>query len=263
MKTTREELFLLFATPFKESDLIANFLSASEGKLAARIYGGKKIGQNKSFLYHPGDLLNVEYQQKEGSEFVKILNLDAQKLIIADRMPYDKFLFHSYLLELIGRISRVGNPAEDLFQLIKISNQINWVSPYKLLFILWSLWSIIRSGGVAIDYHQCKQCQRVSWTVGINERLSIRKESYQLLPESGQLICNCCLPVKKGVLHFAGATIKLLWLLDQQELFYTKDQNIPHALILELIFQLNRYLLQSYNIKPNSLEMFTQSLEKY
>ncbi|MCP4296204.1 MAG: hypothetical protein GY786_11405 [Proteobacteria bacterium] len=263
MKTTKENLYLLYAIPYKESDLIANFLSPEEGKLTARIFGGKKIGNSKSFFYSPGDLLSVEYQKKENNEFVKILNISANTLIGVDQLPYDRFIFHSYLLELIGRIIKVGNPVEELFQLIKTNNDINWASSTKLPFILWSLWSVVNSGGFAIDYNSCARCDRPSWKPDSEGGIRIHKEFYQLIQNSGQLECGQCSQPGSSSLVITGAMIKILWLLEHQANFYTDDNKIPPKFIIDSIHHMNQYLLLSYNIKPNSLGMFVKSLEKY
>jgi len=263
METIKEQVFLLFTTLYREADIIANFLSPENGKLTAVIYGGKRIGKPSSFSYHPGDRLEIEYQVNEGRDFIKVKNTSAVELLKLDDFSYERFLFHSYLLELFGRISHAGNPAAELYEIISQNNHLEWKSPYKLQFILWCLWQTINQEGFALDYHSCCLCERASWQRNPKDQPAFRKEIYQLYQNTGLLVCNRCHATTATRQRISGAMIKVFWMLETYPDFYQQAHGIPPEILLSSIHLINHYLLQSFEVQPNSLPMFLSSLEKY
>lgn len=263
MRQRKENLYLLMTTPFRESDLIVNFLSKEFGKLSARVYGGKKIGKSSSFPFHPGDLIAVEYQAKENDEFVKIINTGGVRLLPLESFPYDRFLFHSYLLELIGRIVRYGEPSETIYELVTENSQLEWKAPGKLKFILQSVWKIIDQGGFGIDFHNCSICERESWRPNELGEPVFRKEHYRLHDNMGTLLCSGCSEQKDRAALFNSAMIKLLWILEQTPDFHKSSLIIPEEIQISLIKNLNQHLLKSFEIQPNSLPLFLSSLSRY
>ncbi|MCP4755640.1 MAG: hypothetical protein GY866_32655 [Proteobacteria bacterium] len=261
MKTTKETVFLLSAFPYRDSDLVANFLSPSNGKLSAVIHRGRKIGKTSSFTFQPGDHLEIEYGTWENRDFIKILNTSALRLLKLDAFPYDRFLFHSYLLELIVRISRPGNPAQELVDILAVNNRLEWSGEQKTKFMAWSFWRIVGHGGYGLDYHICAKCQNRTWQTDPQQNSVFRKETYQLHHEGGRLVCGICEPAMKKGRILSPAMIKVLWLFDAISDFDRIQQRIPEDTLKPLISILNDYLLHSFEISPKSLELFLSTLK--
>jgi len=256
----KDKVFLLTKTPYKESDLVINLLSASEGKLSTIIYGGKKIGTRSSFTYHPGDLLEIEYRIKEEKDFIQILNIHALSLQDIDSFSYHRFLFHSYLLEIITKITQPGNPAEELFETLVTNLQLKWESN-ELWNICWMIWQIIKNGGYAIDFLRCAICEKEIWRSTSQNDVSLRKASYQLKENSGQLVCDQCKPLPDGKPTISAAMIKILWLFENSSELTEVSQHVPGVFLVKLIKFLNHHLLQSFDFSPKSLPLFLSSLK--
>jgi len=256
----KEKVFLLTKTPYKESDLVVNFLSASDGKLSAIVYGGKKIGTKSSFSYHPGDLLEVDLRFKENKDFVQLENIHPLALQDIDSFSYNRFIFHSYLLEVVSRITQPGNPANELFDTLKSNLQLNWRSN-ELRNMCWIIWQIVKHGGYEIDFQSCAQCQKEIWRSKLTGEVTLRKASYQLIQYSGHLVCNQCNPSQENKQVVSTAMIKILWIFEQSQDVAEVSETIPDTYYISLIKFLNRYLLQSFEISPNSLSMFLSSLK--
>lgn len=260
VKNQKEPLFLLTYTPYRESDLIINLLSSQQGLLSAVIYGGRKIGKASTFLHQPGDLLEIEYQLSENREFIRVLNIASLESIDADRFSYKRFLFHSYLVEIISRISQPGNPSADLYEILLKNNRLKWKEPTVWFQIARLIWLLCQHGGFGIDYHGCSHCGRPSWREEAGRGAIFRKEVYRFDQDSGSLVCSQCVQIGDASESLTPSMLKVMWLLDMQESDADGPINIPHDVMVSVINCLNHYLLQRFELKPKSLALFLESL---
>lgn len=256
----KDKVFLLTKTPYKESDLVVNLLSALDGKLSAIVYGGKKIGTKSSFTYQPGDLLEVDLVFKENKDFVQLQNIHPLAVQKVESFSYNQFLFHTYFIEIISKITQPGNPAEELFNTLKSNLQLNWKT-HELRNICWILWQIVKHGGYAFDFSECAQCQKEIWRSKTPGDVTLRKAIYQLIQNSGHLVCNECKP-SENMEIITTAMIKILWIFDQSHDVGEVSKTIPDSYYISLIKFLNQHLLQSFEISPKSLPMFLSSLKE-
>jgi len=261
LNTIKESVFLLTLTPYRDSDLVVNLLSEPGGKLSAVIYRGRRIGGAGSFLFQPGDLLDIEYLVRENDEFIRIVNISGLSTIDAARFSYRRFLFHSYLLELISRISQPGDPSEDLYSILLGNNHLVWHKDTCLFHIARFIWLLTRHGGFEIDYHQCGTCGRPSWRYNASHEAVFRKENYVFQQNSGVLVCHSC--VSPGDIDdtITPAMLKIMWLMESPSLYYETVPVIPQAVMIDVIRCLNRHLLHRYDIRPKSLDLFLDSLQ--
>ncbi|NQU63022.1 MAG: DNA repair protein RecO C-terminal domain-containing protein [SAR324 cluster bacterium] len=237
-----------------------NLLSSQNGKLSAVIYKGRKIGKSSSFLFQPGDLLDVEYQIKESDDFVKIANISGNRVLNATDFTYQRFLFHSYLLEIISKISQPGNPSSELFQILADNNRCSWKASRTLFFIAQFIWQLIQHSGYGVDYHSCRNCHRETWRFNQEKEPVFRKEHYNFHTNSGTLICNSCNPVDTFEGTITSAVLKVMWIMDESETNQLPQVDIPDSVLVDFITCLNPYLLQRYGIRPNSLPLFLNSM---
>lgn len=258
--TQKERVFLLSKIPYRDSDLVVNFLSAANGKLSSIVYRGRKIGGKSDFTSEPGALLEIEYRIKENKDFIQLLNFNNISQKDFANFSLNQFYFHSYLLELTSRISHPGDPATELFEILTIYNNFPWVPQERLIFIGWILWQIIKQGGYAIDFHSCVNCGCVTWQKEGAKKPSFRKETYQLAENSGHLICSKCQPPQESEKTISAAIIKIFWLFDSTNDFEMMQQRIPMIYIVSTIKLLNQYLLESFEISLKSLPLFLLSL---
>ena len=260
MKTLKEPLFLITSTPYRDSDLIVNLLSSHNGKLSAVIYNGRKIGKTSSFLYQPGDLLDVEYQFKESDDFVRIINITGKSTLHAKDFSYKRFLFHSYLLEIISKISQPGNPSIELFNILADNNRCSWVPNQALFFMGRFIWQLIQNSGFSVDYHTCRNCHRQTWRFADDKQAVFRKENYRFLYNNEAMVCNTCKPITNEQEIITPAMLKVIWIFDNIEGDQAPSADIPDVVMVDVIKCLNQYLLQCYEIRPKSLPLFFNSL---
>lgn len=261
MKTVKEALFLISSTPYRDSDLIVNLLSSQNGKLSAVKYQGRKIGKSSSFLFQPGDLLDVEYRIKESDDFIKIVNIAGKSVLNVSDFTYARFLFHSYLLEIVLKISQPGNPSAELFEILTYNNRCSWKASRTLFFMTHFIWLLIQQSGYGVDYHTCRNCQRQTWRFNQKQEPVFRKERYNFQPDSGAFICNSCNPVTTTDGIITPAMLKVMWMMDESETDQALQAEIPDDVLIDVINCLNPYLLQRYGIRPKSLPLFLNSLK--
>jgi recombinational DNA repair protein (RecF pathway) len=260
VKAFKEELFLISVVPYRASDLVANLLSRRHGLLTATIYRGRTIGKSGSFPYHPGDLLGVEYQIREGRDFVQVVDTVGVRLLRPEAFSYQRFLFHCYLLELIRAISQPGDPAFDLFEILNENNRFHWPHSCTTAAMGWSLWRLVKHGGYEIDYHRCSRCGKATWRQLPNREPAFRKEEYGFDSNSGALYCRTCRVAGISAGRLTPAMIKACWLFDTVVQLSALPSNIPDEVAKPLIRQVNQYLLERFELSPRSLPQFLDLL---
>ena len=257
----KDKVFLLTKIPYKDTDLVVNLLSSTEGKLSAIIYGGRKIGSPSSFTYHPGDLLELEYRVRENRDFIHILNIQSIAVHDINAFSYHRFLFHSYLLEIISKITQPGNPGAELFNTLLANLQLNWASN-EIRNICWIIWQIIKFGGYEIDFQTCSRCNRDIWRLLESGDVVLRKARYQLYKSSGRLVCDQCQPFPNEALIVSTAMIKILWMFENSQDIGIVSEPIPDFYLIRLIKFLNHHLLRSFELTPKSLPLFLSILKE-
>lgn len=260
MKMHKEAVFLLSLTPYRGSDLIVTLLSPKFGRLAGLIYGGKKIGNKSSFPYHPGDYIEIEFQIQERNEFVKIYSVNAVRLVDVETLVYDRFLFHCYFLEVAKLISQPKSPETELTDLIGFYLKQRWDRETKYNLMTAILWRLIVIGGYAIRFGMCSVCRRETLRVGEDKTAVLRKQSYSLLPDAGEIVCLRCLPSPNRETVLSSSMIKVLWLANGSLSADLLSRPIPENVVKPTIKLLSRYMLRSFDIKPKSAAMFVASL---
>ena len=257
----KDRVFVLSSVPYRGSDLVVNFLSNESGKLAAVLYGGKKLNKSSTFLFQPGDLIELEYEKSENKEFIKVINSNGYSLLKIDQFPYQRFLFHTYLLEISSRISKPELAAFEIYALLLENNRLTWNDTNKVAFMAWSLWKIIQSGGYQVDFSHCSTCQKVTWLMNDSGNPSFRKQEYRLDIQTGNIECRDCVELAKEQFFLNSYMIKILWLYSQANGFSKPLSTLPTNTLLPLIKLLNSYLLRCYEINPKSLGLFLQMIE--
>jgi len=258
----KESVFVLTLTPYRDADLIVNFLSRDNGKLSAVIYRGRTLGKSSSFLYNPGDLIEIEYQVYENREFIRIENTIGIDLLRADQISYDQFVIHSYLIEIITKVSKPALPADEIFELLATISQSTWTEKNRYSLLLWAIWKVIKWGGYQIDFSNCCQCLQSSWKIKANHEPAFRKQTYSLLLETGRLVCGSCLQSSEKAQTVSSAMVKILWLFSRSENHEELYNDFPLNTINDLTQLLNNYMLRCYELKPKSLDILTGFLQK-
>lgn len=255
-RTFKDRVFVLTTLPYRDSDLIVNFLSQENGKLTAVIYGGKRIGKSSSFLFQPGDFIELEFQKSETKEFIAVLNSFGLSLLVLDKFPYSRFLFHTYLIEIISKISKPELPSDQLFEILKANIVVEWNNTSSLSFIFWAIWKVIEAGGYEIDFSACSCCLRHTWQLNQQNLPVFRKMTYHLHEDIGRIVCADCSKVSTVPLTITPAMLKILWLVQRSVTFEQHLVSLPQELVWSLIKAMNGYLLRCFEISPNSLDPF-------
>ncbi len=260
MDMHKEKMLLLSITPYRGTDLIINLLSPGFGRIAAVVYGGKKIGKESSFPYHLGDYIEIEFQIQERNEFIKIYSTHAIKLVDIEKLPYDQFMFHCHLFEIVKLITHPRNPESELIELIHFYLSQRWdqQTKYNLMAILF--WQLVVRGGYGLSIDKCSKCHKKTMRLNEKQLMVFKKQLYRLNPENGELVCGDCQPIFPQGGEITSAMLKALWLLRRQGLRLIIGPTIPEFIIKALIRVLNQYLLTCFDINPKSQSMFLSSL---
>ncbi len=256
MPSCKEQVYILTMIPYRDSDLIVKLLSHENGKLSAVIYGGRKIGKPSSFHFHPGDLIDIEYQKNENREFVKVVNVSGTQHSNTDRFPYDRFVFHSYLIELIARFSKPELPADEFFDILSENTKFNWAHLSRVSFMAWSIWKIVKAGGYQFDISACSDCHRNTWQIKGDGNPAFRKQTYSLQLETGVIVCESCLGNQVLSNRLTPPMLKIIWLFETSNYYEDSFDQLPLDNTIPLIKTLNDYLLNRFEITPKSLDVF-------
>ena len=250
---------MLSLAPYRSADLVVTLLSRMFGRLAALVHEGKRIGKKSSFPYHQGDCLEIEFQIRERNEFVKIHSVQAAKRIDPATLPYDRFLFHCYFLEVVRLISRPKTPEEELTDVTRFYLEQSWRQQTKYSLMAAILWRIIGIGGYRFHFNACSTCRRETLRVDKENTVAVRKQSYQLNLDAGEVVCSTCLPSPEDAL-LTSAMLKALWLMDAPPSTEMVTSAIPDSVTKPLIRLLNQYMLHCLEIRPKSSAMFLSSI---
>lgn len=257
----KELAFVLTNVPYRDNDLIVNLLSEDSGKLSTAVYRGRSINKSSTFLYQPGDLIELEYEKFENRDFIKILNTNGSKLLNFEKFSYQRFVFHSFLIEAITKISRPELPADHLYKIL-FSNLLFSESESNLVaFISWNLWKIISDGGYQIDFSVCENCSKETWRENDTNVPVFRKQDYSLIINKGRLRCGDCRDASETSFSVTPSMIKVLWNYERTRRYTTYLDSFPNDVLIPLALALSQYLLTSYDIKVNSFEPFIQLLK--
>ena len=251
MKQCREQAFLLRLVPYKDHDLIAHFLGQTSGLLGAVLYRAR--GGKEGFSYQPGDKLELDYLSQEGSDLVRVNSFSPLALIRPHDFTYPRFLCHSFLVDLVTRISVPGQASPGLFGLMERMGTWAWPPQEELRVVLWALDRIGQETGYPVDPKVCAQCGKATVKPGETEWV-VRKETYEL--EEPGLVCALCLGHPGS---WSGAEVKAL-ALSQSEAFLDQKQPIPVPLMAQLCLKLSRRLLVALELAPKSLGLFERLL---
>jgi DNA repair protein RecO len=262
MSTFKDLVYILTTVPYRDADYIVNLLSRENGKISAVIYGGRKIGKPSSFPFHAGDLVEMEYKKNENREFVTVVNVSGTSGK-PDDFSYEQFVFHSYLIEILGKISRPGLPSDDLFDILGNYNTYLSKGALNLSFISWVLWQLIKSSGYQIDYSVCSSCHQETWKIIGKESPSFRKQVYYLLPETGNIICKDCRDFSISSYEILPAMLKIIWLFETSSDYGKVFDDLPSAYMAPLAVILNQYMLNRFEISPKSLSSFKELLDSF
>lgn len=254
----KDLVFVLTIVPYRDSDLIVNFLSRSEGKMSAVIYGGRNLKRSSRFPFQSGDLIELEYQKVENREFITVKNAIGSTILSYEQFSYHRFIIHTYLIELIYRIAKPGLQARPLFDILSANLALHWQEEQPFAFITWAVWQLIEAGGYRIDYTGCEKCGQSSMKLKGTSEPSFRKQSYRLSAYSGSICCGNCEQSGEEMQTISPAMIKMMWLFADQDGYTEKLANLPEDQLIPLLKVLNSYLLSSFDINPRSLDSFLQ-----
>jgi len=245
MNQHQEPAYLLYKNPLAEADAIAHLLAAQGGHLQARIKGAKSL--QRGFLYNPGDLLLIQYETSETTDFIRLTS--HQPLVQRDwsRLGYRASLGWNLLLELVGRLAGKGLEPAALFALLQEAGTWNWEQEPTAKLVFAGCWQLLRHSGVAFSWQACQVCGRPSYRLE-GAVPQFRKAQYRL--QAGGLACGAC--VAPGLLD--AAMIKVLWLAKSGQ----NLDAVPEALFRQWIRELISYLRQQFQVQVNSLPLWDQ-----
>lgn len=119
MKETEQNAFLLHARPFRDNQLIAEFLTQDSGKVSAITYIGTSLKSNKKALLQPFSPLVIVL--KGQGDLKKLVRVEASQksFLLSKDFLYSGF----YINELLNKLLAEHIPCEALYLLYRTSLQ--------------------------------------------------------------------------------------------------------------------------------------------
>jgi len=118
MKLLASECIVLKQQPFKERDRLVTFLARDEGRLTGIARGAQKLTARGVGSYEPLSRGVIHYTRKAGVELVGIRKLDPVPPYLFLQADYEKFLYASYMAELVSLCPIAAAEAEEFFALL-------------------------------------------------------------------------------------------------------------------------------------------------
>lgn len=262
----KELAFVLTRIVYCENKFILHLFGESSGLIQSVMRIKNTKNSKDIFLYQPGDLLEIEQQKKETSQWTKLISFSLISSNQVIKSSYLVFLFQTFLFELIWKISTPNESTHEVFKLLKIQNKIKWNKEKRsFIWINWFLFRFISIYGIKIQWEKCLNCFKSSWN---EDRIhpKFRKMEYCFEILKGGFICKNCKSNIPSEFLIDASFIKICWLLENQININELPLNVPSALIYRVFYFLCSYISQNihYNIKSKELllDFYKSSIKK-
>ena len=195
MKVIETDGIVLKTMDFKENDSILTFLTPEAGKIAGVLHGGKSTRSGNSAKTELFVTNHIEFSIKTGTELVRIRKCELLASPAQIRQNYSKFLYASYLSELLLFCEIPVVESEDYFYLFK--RTISQLSEFynseeiKLNFEV----QLLKLLGISPSLNSCIVCEKLLWKPNSGELMSAKYSiPYQFDSMQGGIRCpDCCI----------------------------------------------------------------------
>lgn len=246
----RENAFVLRLVPYKERDLIIEFLGNKTGRFTGVLYRAR--GQKDSFLFQPGDQIEIEYQRTENQDLVRLGPSIAVKLNRADKLSYLQFVCLSFFLELYLKIAEPEVGSNGLFDLMGQFQHLGMDLSKPHLALMYGVIQLSFFSGFGFDLSSCCECGKSTHRAG--EHNKYRKQTYQL--ELPGLICGDC---STPNFPLEAAAVKAMVLAGTED-FLAEPPEIPIEVTGPLLLSLSNRLIRACEINCRSFGLLERLL---
>lgn len=246
----KENAFVLRLVPYKERDLIIEFFGENTGRFSAVLYRAR--GPKESFLFQPGDQLEVEYQRRENQDLAKLETSVAVKLNRGDKLSYLQFVSLSFLLELYLKIVEPEVGSNGLFDLMVGVQSLGLDQGKPLLALLYALVQLSQFSGFGFDLGACCHCGKQTFQPGNLPKY--RKQTYQL-QLTGLVCADCEAPAEP----LSGAAVKAMVLASTKD-FLHQTPDINAETLNPAIRGLSKRLISACEIRCRSFGLLERLL---
>lgn len=112
MLANTQSAFLLHSRPYKENQLLLDFITEHEGKVSAITFSGNSVKSNKKALLQPFSPLNISYKGYRPLKHLTLVEAAGKSYAFQGNYLYSGF----YLNELIVRLLAELIPCQALYQ---------------------------------------------------------------------------------------------------------------------------------------------------
>ena len=215
MKVVSSECIILKTQDFKERDRLVTFLARDKGRMAGIARGSRKLNARGLGSYELFSRGTIFYVEKHGAELVSIRKCDPMPPYLLLETAYDKFLYASYMAELVS-LCRISQAEAERFFLLLASGLANLMGnptaqTLALLRLEFEL-EYLTLLGVQPEWGRCGLCERPLFEVKGGTPRPLLSGMHQFDVNLGGMRCPDCQgsgwnveDVAAGSLAFLGA----------------------------------------------------------
>lgn len=209
---------VLRSRPYGESDKIVTFLTEDVGKLTGIGKGAKNSRRRFANCLDPFTRVRLHYQTRPGASLAFLERCDLLQSAGGLADP-TKFAYGSYLLELIDQLTVEGQPARELFELLREGLDALRSGAATPSFLRGFELHVLHHSGYDPQLATCDQCHR-----------DVRAAPPVFLdPHRGGVVCGRCRTAGHAVVPVTTATLDALCALQRRPLGESRARRLSGA----------------------------------
>ena len=198
-------------TSNEEKDKIITFLTRENGKKAGIIYGAKSLRSQNVSSSEPFSKVKIIYVEKANRDLVSIRKCDIIDSYYPLRQDYQKFLFMSYVTELLLMCVIPPHDSEAFFELLEQSVMNFTETPSCPLAKLDFEIQLLGILGIFPNLEQCMQCHQTLWNTSSAHSQRVRfPQKHQFDSRQGGVLCPNCLHAHPDAVPISPGTLAYL-----------------------------------------------------
>lgn len=104
MLTNTQSAFLLHSRPYKENQLLLDFITEHEGKVSAITFSGNSVKSNKKALLQPFLPLNISYKGQRSLKHLTLVEAAGKSYAFQGNYLYSGFYLNELMVRLLGEL---------------------------------------------------------------------------------------------------------------------------------------------------------------
>ncbi len=114
-----QNAFLLHSRPYKENQLLLDFITEEHGRVSAITYTGRSVKSNKRAILQPFSPLSISYKGAHALKNLSLVEPSGKSFIFTGNFLYSGFYLNELVVRLLGELI----PCQTLYQQYFLSLQ--------------------------------------------------------------------------------------------------------------------------------------------